>query len=74
MVTLDTQLPEFGFPQQYDSIVFSADDPCVITIECGEDQIKLNLTPDNKGKIHTDEFLCAKIGGLCPLLERQEML
>lgn len=56
MVTLDTQLPVFGFPQQYDSIVFSADDPCVITIECGEDQIKLNLTPDNKGKIHIDDI------------------
>ena len=29
---------------------------CVITIECGEDQIKLKLTPDNKGKIHIDDI------------------
>ena len=56
MATLETLLPGFGFPHQYDSIVFSADAPCEFAISSNAGGVLLKLSPNALGEIRIEDF------------------
>ncbi len=56
MATLKTLLPNFGFPHQYDTIVFSADAPCEFAISSNAGGVLLKLAPNALGEIRIEDF------------------
>ena len=56
MATLKTLFPTFGFPHQYDTLVFSADAPCEFAISCNAGSVLLKLSPNALGEIRIEDF------------------
>ena len=56
MATLKRQIPTFGFPHQYDTIVFSADAPCEFAISSNAGGVLLKLSPNALGEIRIEDF------------------
>lgn len=56
MTTLKTLLPAFGFPQEYDNIVFSAETACEFEIACNEGSLLLKLSPNALGEIRIEDL------------------
>ena len=56
MATLKRQIPVFGFPHQYDTIVFSADAPCEFAISSNAGGVLLKLSPNALGEIRIEDF------------------
>lgn len=56
MATLKRQIPVFGFPHQYDTIVFSADAPCEFAISSNAGGMLLKLSPNALGEIRIEDF------------------
>lgn len=56
MAKLVTNIPNYGFPHQYDSVRFSASSPCRVTLSCDAGEAVFSLRPNSSMEIRLDDL------------------
>lgn len=56
MVTLLTEIPEYCFPHELQTLRLSSAEDCEIKITCNGQEVLFTLTPDADGNVTIDEF------------------